>query len=357
MAVKGSGALSITTDIVGEFGGVAPHSLSEYYGGGTYVPAGANPGISTSGAINFGSHYGAVAATVLTVSSNVNNYDIGAAAIAAGGDKSTPVILTINAGVTVGSTSTSNPAMYTGTGWSAGTTINITNNGSIVGSSGTNTVGWSSGNGGNAGRGGQATSYNNRHGVSGQAGSNGTGSAESANNGGNAFEHSQTADNNLSVIFDTVGTRTGGSNGAKTLYAGGGGGGGGGGGYFESCYQSWYLGGGGGGGGRGTGTPAGGYRGYGNGASGQSGQRGYTSAAGNKGNGGNNQSSGGHGGQGGTIATSGQQGQAGWKRGGWPHQPADYQYSNLGSGGAGGSNGSAQGSAGSATSGNTSQIS
>ena len=137
----------------------------------------------------------------------------------------------------------------------------------------------------------------------------------------------------------------------------GGGGGGGGGGYFESCYQSWYLGGGGGGGGRGTGTPAGGYRGYGNGASGQSGQRGYTSAAGNKGNGGNNQSSGGHGGQGGTIATSGQQGQAGWKRGGWPHQPADYQYSNLGSGGAGGSNGSAQGSAGSATSGNTSQIS
>ena len=74
MAVKSSGALSLTTDIVGEFGGVAPHSLSEYYGGGDNVPAGANPGIATSGAINMNSHYGAVAATVLNITSNVNNY-------------------------------------------------------------------------------------------------------------------------------------------------------------------------------------------------------------------------------------------------------------------------------------------
>jgi len=50
MAVKSSGAnLSIAGDIVAEFGGSAPHSMSEYYGGGDLVPAGANPGVATSG--------------------------------------------------------------------------------------------------------------------------------------------------------------------------------------------------------------------------------------------------------------------------------------------------------------------
>ncbi|MFY9243303.1 MAG: hypothetical protein WAO74_09770, partial [Polaribacter sp.] len=250
MAVKGSGALSIATDIVGEFGGDAPHSLSEYYGGGTYVPAGANPGIATSGAINFGSHYGAVAATVLTISSNVNNYDIGAQAISAGGDKSTPVILTINAGVTVGSTSASTAAMFTGTGWASGTTINITNNGSIVGLSGTNTSG-GIGTGGNGGNGTGST------GGPGVAGGTGSGSADSANTGGDAFEHSQTSDNNLSVIFDTVGTRTAGSAGTKTISGGGGGGGAGGGGW----YGGKGIGGPGGGGGAGSPPGAGGARG------------------------------------------------------------------------------------------------
>ncbi len=46
MAVKSSGAnLSIAGDIVAEFGGSAPHAMSEYYGGGDLVPSGANPGI------------------------------------------------------------------------------------------------------------------------------------------------------------------------------------------------------------------------------------------------------------------------------------------------------------------------
>ncbi len=149
MALQGSGAISFQ-DIQDEFGGSHPISFSEYYGGGAYVPAGANPGIATSGAINVNSFYDAVAATVLTISSNTNNYDIGAAAIAAGGDKSTPVILTINSGVTVGSTSSSTAAMYTGTGWSNGTTITIYNNGSIAGASGTNSPasGASGGSGG-----------------------------------------------------------------------------------------------------------------------------------------------------------------------------------------------------------------
>ena len=157
MAVKSSGALAIQGDIVAEFGGSQPHSLSEYYGGAGLVPAGANPGVATSGAINMNSFYGTVAATVLTISSNTNNYNIKSSAVAAGGDVGTPVILTINSGVTVGSTSSSNPAMKTDTGWSNGVTINITNNGSIVGAAGSDTTTNPSSGGGNGGGGGNST--------------------------------------------------------------------------------------------------------------------------------------------------------------------------------------------------------
>lgn len=51
MPVKSSGTLSFNTDIVGEFGGTAPHSLSEYYGVDTGVPS--------SGTIAFSDFYGA----------------------------------------------------------------------------------------------------------------------------------------------------------------------------------------------------------------------------------------------------------------------------------------------------------
>jgi hypothetical protein len=329
MAVKGSGALSILNDIVAEFGGDAPHSLSEYYGGGTYVPAGANPGIATSGQINFGSHYNAVAATVLNITSNVNNYDIGAQAIAAGGDKSTPVILTINAGVTVGSTSSGTAAMYTGTGWSSGTTINITNNGSIVGSSGSNSTqtGSETGTGGNGGKG--ATPYGGS-GANGGSGTSGSASADSTNNGGNAFEHSQTADNYLSVIFDTAGTRTGGS--AGTASASGGGGGGGGGGNY------WPFGGDGGGGG--AGTPGGSGGATGGGSSWTTPGSPGTATSGGAGSD-NPYHNGGVGGTGGNLGQSGSSGTR----------------DLPGSGGAGGSTGQDAGSSGSALSGNTGQIS
>ena len=333
MAVKGSGALSILNDIVAEFGGVAPHSLSEYYGGGDYVPAGANPGIATSGAINFGSHYNAVAATVLNITSNVNNYDIGAQAIAAGGDKATPVILTINAGVTVGSTSSTTAAMYTGTGWSSGTTINITNNGSVVGSAGSNTNGYAAG-----GNGGVGGGHFGGAGAGG-AGSSGTsGTPDSANNGGSAFEHSQTVDNNLSVIFDTAGTRTAGAAGTQSVTGGGGGGGGGGAG------TTWTTVGGGGGGGDvsfgvGAGSTAGTFGDY--------GDYGATATATTPGAGG--AGSWGAGGTGGTGGTGGSAGGAGI--------PGTNSAAN-GAGGAGGTGSSTlSGSVGSVLSGNTSQIS
>ena len=59
MALPGSGAISIG-QIATEFGGGAPHSLSEYYRNGALVPNySQNSGIATSGAINMNGFHGA----------------------------------------------------------------------------------------------------------------------------------------------------------------------------------------------------------------------------------------------------------------------------------------------------------
>ena len=55
MALQTSGAISIN-DIVGEFGGTAPHALSEYYSAASGIPA--------SGAISISDFYGASAGPV-----------------------------------------------------------------------------------------------------------------------------------------------------------------------------------------------------------------------------------------------------------------------------------------------------
>ena len=347
MALQTSGAISFA-NIQTEFGGSNPISLSEYYGGGTYVPAGANPGIATSGAINMNSFYGGVAATVLTISANVNNYDIGARAIAAGGDKSTPVILTINAGVTVGSTSSGTAAMYTGTGWSSGTTINITNNGSIVGASGSSVsqTGSQTGTGGNGGNGFSVVGWPPISAVAGSSGSTGAPTSDAGANGGNAFYHSQTSDTNLSVIFDTAGTRSGGTGG--TITAAGGGGGGGGGGSGTATMR--ITGGGGGGGGAGTGAGSGGTGGFTQNSNawerGNNGSAGSSTSGGGGGTGGvaSGLDTGRTGGHGGALGSSGSPGGTG----GWSAGKA---------GGSAGSSGSISGSAGSALAGNTGQIS
>jgi len=357
MAVKSSGSISINNDIVGEFGGSAPHALSEYYGGAGLVPAGANPGVAASGASSFSDYYGSVAATVLTISSNTSNYDIGAQAIAAGGDKSTPVILTINAGVTVSSTSSGTAAMYTGTGWGSGTTINITNNGSIVGASGSNTSG-STGSGGNGGNGSKWNHGSNPtiNPTSGSSGGNGGGSAESANNGGNAFEHSQSG-SALSVIFDTAGIRSGGSAGTRTFAGGGGGGGGGG--RSKSIFGGR---GGGGGGGGGASNGSGGAQGLGHGqySNPQPGSAGSTvsGGAGGAGGGVNTNQPEPNGDPAGSGGNGGNGNQAGITGGnGYTDSAAGGQIDYGASGGSAGSQGTASGSTGSALAGNTGQIS
>jgi len=55
MAVRSSAPVSLVADIVGEFGGDAPHSLTEYYRGGDLVPnttVNQDAGVPTSGAIS-----------------------------------------------------------------------------------------------------------------------------------------------------------------------------------------------------------------------------------------------------------------------------------------------------------------
>ena len=58
MPLQTSGPISLA-DIAAEFGGSAPHSLSEYYRGGGLVPdTPANAGIPTSGSISLSDFYG-----------------------------------------------------------------------------------------------------------------------------------------------------------------------------------------------------------------------------------------------------------------------------------------------------------
>ena len=153
MAIPGPGSPLAVTDIVTEFGGTAPHGLSEYYRGGGNVPDSAtNSAIPTSGQIALGNFYGSanVVNVNLTISSNTNNYDVYTQASAnpayvAGASN---VTVTVNPGVTVGSTSTGTYAMSVPSGFNPGDSVNIVNNGTVVG------------RGGNGGSGGSYNSDN-----------------------------------------------------------------------------------------------------------------------------------------------------------------------------------------------------
>ena len=140
--------------------------------------------------MSFDEWYGASAAVTinLTIGANTNNYNIqnsrGGTYVAG----ITTVNLTINSGVTVGSTSTGTYALETGSSWASGDVINIINNGTVKG------------RGGNGGNGGSVVF--NSSAPAGAAGGV----------GGNAFR----------AQFATTFTNNG------SVYGGGGGGGGGG---------------------------------------------------------------------------------------------------------------------------------
>lgn len=281
MAIPSSGTISFT-NLQTEFGGSNPIGINEYYRGGGLVPnSSSNTNVPTSGTISLSNFYGAQNRNTIaiTISSSTNNYNLfsnlGGGYIAG----STDVLVTINPGVVIGSTSTGSPA-FTISGFTAGDTVSLTNDGVIVGK------------GGAGGAGGAGTS--------GSAGSNtaalGYGSAGS--NGGDA----------LSVSFATSITNNG------TIAGGGGGGGGGAGGRSVLNLSVYMFGGGGGGGGAGSGS--GGTGGVptptprANGANGNSGTATAGGAGGAGGSAAGYTGKAGDGGAGGGLGASGSSGQA-----------------------------------------------
>jgi hypothetical protein len=210
MALQGSGTISIG-DIATEFEDTAPHSLSEFYGVATGIPA--------SGVISVSDFYGASGSTPvnLTISANTTSgYNLLTAAQSAGYVAgSSTITLTINSGVYVGSPASGTSYAITISGFTSGDVISIVNNGYIYG------------RGGDGGYGGSYVSpYQN---------------GEPGDTGGRA----------IYTDFATSITNNG-------IIAGGGGGGGGGGLFRIGTKNPTYSGGGGGGGGQGYGNSSGG---------------------------------------------------------------------------------------------------
>ena len=137
-AIPNSGAISLA-DFATEFGGTAPHSMSEYYRDGGNVPSN-NSNVPTAGAFRFGHMRGAINAIINTLA-NTTNVNL-ATVFGDNWASSVPKEIIIPSGVTIGGTGSSD-ALTAPSGM--GGTLTITNAGSVIGFGGT-----SGGNGGNA---------------------------------------------------------------------------------------------------------------------------------------------------------------------------------------------------------------
>ena len=145
MAIPGPGVAISMNTIATEFGGTVPHSLNEYYRGGGLVPnTPGNAAIPTSGQIAMGNFYGSANRNqvALTISANTYNYDVYANRSPSYIAGSTDVVVTVNPGVLVGSTSTGAYAMLVPSAFNPADTVTIVNNGVIQG------MGGGGGNGG-----------------------------------------------------------------------------------------------------------------------------------------------------------------------------------------------------------------
>ena len=107
MAIKSSGSLSMKTDIVGEFGGTAPHGLKEYYRNGSAGVTSNNTGIPTSGEIGFKDFYSAVKQFTHTISSNQKQLNLNTYLTGQGWNGADPVVLTVASTVWLWSDDTS----------------------------------------------------------------------------------------------------------------------------------------------------------------------------------------------------------------------------------------------------------
>jgi len=125
-AIPNSGAISLT-DFATEFGGTAPHSMSEYYRDGGNVPSN-NSNVPTAGAFRFGHMRGAINAIINTLA-NTTNVNL-ATLFGDNWASSVPKEIIIPAGVTIGGTGSSD-ALTAPSGM--GGTLTITNAGNILG--------------------------------------------------------------------------------------------------------------------------------------------------------------------------------------------------------------------------------
>ena len=123
-----SGELDMT-DISGEFGGTAPHSLSEYYRGATpSLTTSNNTSVPTSGAISISDFYDCIGEVHYTISSHATHFHC-AHAFGSDWTSTVPKRLYINTGVTVGATS----GAALNISASMGGTLVVHNSGSIEG--------------------------------------------------------------------------------------------------------------------------------------------------------------------------------------------------------------------------------
>jgi len=126
MPVPSSGQVKIS-DLVAEFGGTAPHAMSEYYRNGGNVPSN-NTNVPTSGAFGLSNARGAVNEIAVAATSGTN---VDLSSLFGGNWTSTiPKRLTIASGVTIGGTGSSAALIIPSN--MAGT-LEIDNAGSILG--------------------------------------------------------------------------------------------------------------------------------------------------------------------------------------------------------------------------------
>lgn len=216
MPVKSSGIISIQ-DLINEFGGSPPHSLSLFYRGGGRVPnIPVNNNVPLTGSvISLNQLYNA--ARIFSFSfAGGSNLNLRNLAINAGWDQSTTVAAT-NTG-----TATGNPALRIDGSFPGG--VNLINNSTIQGNQG---GGGGQGSHGAPGGGGVGGRFNNN--AQGGSGGGGSGNGTAGGVGGVGLQVfvACTITNNGSLIGGF-----GGNGGPPGIRSGGGGGGGGGGTYY-----------------------------------------------------------------------------------------------------------------------------
>jgi len=335
MAIQSSGTITIQ-DIVDEFGGTTPHSLSEYYRNGSFVP-GNNTGVPTSGLISISDFYGGVNEIVIQTG-NATNLNL-ASVFGSGWTSTVPKRLIIPSGITVGGTNTH--AILAPAGMAGTLVMDITGNvhgygGASNGGTGGNAIHLLSTSGVtiNLNSGGNILAGGGGGGQGGQGGQGGTGG--NGGQGGTGLLNGR----------DQFAGGSGGSGGA-----GGAGGQGGAGGVGQGYNQS---------AGSGSAGAAGASGNAGSGGSPGAGSGGYAGGTGGNGGQGGQGGQGGHGGAGGSFGNSGSAGTGGSQgsggSGGGTGSPGNcygncafFQMFGIGnpSGGSGGSAGSS-GSGGSA---------